>query len=66
MLICGRCYDDVEQVFPARCAEKPEDLYGQAIGMYHCPDCGAMVLAGCPHPPVCQRCLDQQHPGIDR
>jgi hypothetical protein len=27
----------------------PPQLYGQPIGQYHCPYCGAMVLAGMPH-----------------
>jgi hypothetical protein len=62
--MCGRCYDEVE-VFPANCEEKPEDLKGQPIGMYHCPDCGAMVVAGLPHPPLCKRCVDRKHPGFD-
>jgi DNA-binding LacI/PurR family transcriptional regulator len=32
------------------CPGKPELLKGQPIGMYHCEYCGAMVLAGLPHP----------------
>ena len=63
--MCGRCYDEVETLFPANCEEKPEDLKGQPIGMYHCPDCGAMVLAGLPHPALCQLCTDRKHPGFD-
>ncbi len=63
--MCGRCYDDVEEVFPANCAEKPERLIGLPIGMYHCPDCGAMVIAGMEHPELCRVCLDRQHPGFD-
>ena len=62
---CGRCYGDAE-VFPANCAEKPEALLGAPIGMYHCPDCGAMVLAGIPHPDMCQPCLDRAHGWIDQ
>lgn len=27
----------------------PQQLTGQAIGQYHCPYCGAMVLAGVEH-----------------
>ena len=57
-LICGRCYADVDELFPSGCAEKPEDLIGLPIGQYHCPDCGAMVLVGVPHPRVCKRCSD--------
>jgi hypothetical protein len=62
--MCGRCYD-VGPVFPAECAEKPELLAGQPLGQYHCPDCGAMVLAGIPHPPMCRRCTDRVHPEFD-
>lgn len=31
------------------CPEDPLALLGQPIGMYHCPYCGMMVLAGLPH-----------------
>lgn len=61
---CGRCYDSVE-VFPTNCNEQPELLKGRALGQYHCPDCGAMILAGMPHPPLCRKCLDRQHLGFD-
>ena len=27
----------------------PWSLYGQPHGMYHCPSCGSMVMAGMPH-----------------
>lgn len=64
-LRCGRCYDEVDAVFPANCAEKPERLLGAPLGMYHCPDCGAMVIAGVSHWPLCQRCLDRTHPAFD-
>lgn len=63
--MCGRCYDEVDELFPAMCAEKPEALAGQPLGMYHCPDCGAMVIAGLPHPDVCVRCRYLQHPAFD-
>ena len=33
-----------------QCPHKPEELKGQPIGMYHCPICGEMVLAGVKHP----------------
>ena len=65
MRMCGRCYDEDVDVFPANCAEKPEALLGQPIGQYHCPDCGAMVLAGIKHPDLCQLCLVRKHPGMD-
>lgn len=32
------------------CPEDPRRLTGEPIGMYHCPWCGMMVLAGLPHP----------------
>lgn len=63
--LCCRCYDEVE-LFPATCAERPELLAETPIGMYHCPDCGAMVLAGLPHPPLCRLCIERRHPGFDR
>lgn len=37
------------------CSYDPAARAGQPIGMFHCPDCGAMVLAGLPHP----RSLDE-------
>lgn len=33
------------------CDYDPTGLAGQPIGMFHCPDCGCMVLAGVAHPP---------------
>ena len=63
--ICGRCYKEAS-TFPPNCQEKPEKLIGQPIGQYHCPDCGAMILAGLPHPELCQKCLDRNSPGIDK
>jgi len=65
MEMCGRCYDDVEELFPSTCKEKPELLAGAPLGQYHCPDCGAMVMAGIPHPTVCKRCLNKEHPDFD-
>jgi len=32
------------------CSHDPMSLAGKSIGMYHCPDCGEMVVAGLPHP----------------
>lgn len=63
--MCGRCYEEVDETFPVNCTEKPEELLGQPLGQYHCPDCGAMVIAGVPHPPLCKRCIDRKHPGFD-
>ena len=64
--MCGRCYTESVELFPAHCAEQPELLLGTPIGQYHCPDCGAMVLAGLPHFRLCQQCLNRKHPGIDK
>lgn len=64
MEMCGRCYEDVEEVFDPACGEKPEKVNGP-IGQYYCPDCGAMVLAGVPHPKVCILCLEKRCPGFD-
>lgn len=63
--MCGRCYDDDLPLFTANCAEKPEALVGAPLGQYHCPDCGAMVVAGLPHPPMCRVCIERKHPGFD-
>ena len=65
MNLCGRCYIETDELFEANCHHKPEELSGAPIGQYHCPDCGAMVIAGLPHPLLCKRCLDRQHPGFD-
>ena len=61
--LCGRCGDD-GPVFPATCQYRPELLFGP-IGMHHCLDCGAMVLAGFTHPDLCARCNAREHPGFD-
>lgn len=63
--MCGRCYDMDVELVPAPCEENPEDLAGQPIGQYHCPDCGAMVIAGLPHPTVCVPCSKKEHPRFD-
>jgi len=66
--LCGRCYDAVDKLVPSPCAEKPEQAKGEdgyAVGMYHCPDCGAMLMAGEPHPEVCERCAAKRKPGFD-
>ena len=33
-----------------KCPHDPRETAGQPIGMYHCPLCGEMVVAGCEHP----------------
>lgn len=63
--LCGRCYVDGVELFPANCDEKPEALLGAPLGMYHCPDCGAMVVTGLPHPPMCAQCIARTHPAFD-
>lgn len=32
------------------CPHDPKEFLGQPIGMYHCPVCGEMVIAGLEHP----------------
>lgn len=62
--VCGRCYGD-GPLFPANCDEKPESRSGGPLGMYHCPDCGAMVMSGMTHQDLCQLCFDRTHPRFD-
>jgi hypothetical protein len=64
-LLCGRCYNVEPELFPPKCKEKPEDFVNQPIGMYHCPDCGAMVVGGVPHPHLCKLCVNLNHPDYD-
>lgn len=33
-----------------QCDYDPRELAGMPIGMFHCPKCGDMVLAGLAHP----------------
>ena len=35
---------------PDHCSHDPRQLKGYPIGMYHCPECGEMCLAGIAHP----------------
>lgn len=65
-MMCGRCYEEADELFASGCDEKPEELLGEPIGMYHCPDCGAMVVAGVPHPDLCKPCAERTHPDFDR
>lgn len=65
LLMCGRCYEEVATLYPPTCNERPETLKGAPLGQYHCSDCGAMVVAGIPHPLVCERCRDLKHPDFD-
>jgi hypothetical protein len=34
----------------AKCPYDPKEMKGAPIGMFHCPVCGEMVLAGVEHP----------------
>ena len=56
--MCGLCLEEVDEFFPAPCSEKPELAEGK-IGMYHCPDCGMMLLAGYFHFFMCKSCIDK-------
>ena len=62
--ICGRCYEETDILYDSNCFEHPEEY--DSIGMYHCPDCGAMVLAGLEHPKLCKRCFNRVHPDFDK
>lgn len=64
--MCGRCYEEDVELFAANCEEKPEKLLNSPIGQYHCPNCGAMVLAGLPHPDLCWKCVKRKHPNFDQ
>ena len=66
MKLCGRCYEEVDELFKANCEELPELKMDVPIGQYHCPDCGAMLVAGIPHFDLCNRCIRREHPGFDR
>ena len=60
---CARCVDFDVPLFTALCAEKPETQ--TALGMYHCPDCGSMVMGGLPHPDLCEPCNTRARVGYD-
>ena len=34
----------------SKCPYNPVEMAGKPIGMYHCPECGEMVIAGVGHP----------------
>jgi len=34
----------------SKCSYDPRIVEGHALGMYHCPECGEMVVAGIDHP----------------
>lgn len=64
--ICGRCYAGEEELFPANCNEKPEELMSAPFGQYHCPECEAMLIAGLHHPMLCKLCIDREYPAFDK
>ncbi len=33
-----------------KCPYDPKEMRGLPIGMFHCPECGEMVIAGMDHP----------------
>lgn len=33
-----------------KCAYDPKEMAGEPVGMFHCPECGEMVIAGMEHP----------------
>lgn len=45
-----------EPLVEPNCLEKPELLINVPLGMYHCPDCGGMILAGVQHHEICKEC----------
>lgn len=61
--MCGRCYDDNVEIVAPNCNERCETQVN--LGMYHCPDCGAMVLGGIEHPWLCVPCVERRHPAFD-
>lgn len=63
--ICARCSDINVPLVDSNCEEKPELLAGEPLGMYHCPDCGSMLLAGVPHPQICVPCSKRERVGWD-
>jgi len=59
--LCGCCYDTVKRaaLVASPCPHNPEAYAGMPIGMYHCPSCGVMVLAGSAHPTLCLECAEK-------
>lgn len=43
------------------CPEDPRKFKGQPLGMYHCPDCGMMVIAGMKHGTPHATVEEQEH-----
>ncbi len=62
--MCGRCHAFVDTLYPSPCTEDPLAADSAMLGQYHCPDCGAMLVAGLPHPQVCLSCRERRTPGF--
>lgn len=45
------------------CPHDPRDHSGTPLGMYHCPLCGNMVVAGCAHTPIDPETLEPLEEG---
>jgi len=45
-----------------KCNYDPMQMAGLPIGMFHCPECGEMVIAGMPHPDY--SILDEDFPTL--
>jgi hypothetical protein len=54
-IMCGMCYDFTDILYPTKCV-LDESL--DESGMYHCPDCGMMLIGKCGHPGVCEKCYN--------
>lgn len=59
---CESCRVNKFQNWPppggTKCPEDPARLLGQPLGMYHCPYCGCMQVAGTPHMCDPDSCLE--------
>lgn len=61
--VCGRCYTETDKLYTASGCPDPKPEVN--LGMFHCPGCGAMVLGGIEHPPLCRPCFEGRHPVLD-
>lgn len=52
---------DIGEQFEEGCPYPTQDLKDVPIGMFHCPCCGCMIIAGFTHPP----CIDEECPYYD-
>ena len=53
---CGKCLKE-GPLFYAPC---PNPMRTRAsVGMYHCPECSIMVVAGTKHPMLCEECINK-------